>query len=164
MRRSGCCGSRGPLLVVAAYVSELSVFLVLLVALRAVGVDSSQVSWSVVLASFSLVRILQSVPITPGRRRGSSSSASPAHWSPPVATTPPWSPGCCCSGRFTWLPPLLTGPFFYLGWKRWLRRNELDADFVPPDLKELRHEVEVIGEVCVRTDPRATHDRAQQSD
>ena len=62
----GLLRSRWGLLVLGAYLSELSVYLVLLVSLRLVGVNSHQVSWSVVLASFALVRILQSVPITPG--------------------------------------------------------------------------------------------------
>jgi uncharacterized protein (TIRG00374 family) len=34
--------------------------------LRAVGVDSSQVTWVEALASWSLVRLLTAVPITPG--------------------------------------------------------------------------------------------------
>jgi len=142
----GLLRSRWPLLVGAAYVSELSVFLVLLVALRAVGVDSSQVSWSVVLASFALVRILQSVPITPGGvgvvelgLTGALVAAGGDH-AAVVA-------GVLLFRVFTWLPPLVTGPVFYLGWKRWLRRHDVDADFVAPDPTELRHEVEVIGGV-----------------
>ena len=57
---------RWGLLTFGAYLSELSVYLVLLVSVRVCGVTEAQVSWSLVLASFALVRILQSVPITPG--------------------------------------------------------------------------------------------------
>jgi uncharacterized protein (TIRG00374 family) len=53
-------------LTITQLVGHLSVFLVLLVALRAVGVDSSQVTFSEALASWSLVRLLTAVPITPG--------------------------------------------------------------------------------------------------
>lgn len=50
----------------AALVSHLSLFLVLLVAIRAVGVSSAQLSWTAVLLGFALVRLLSAIPITPG--------------------------------------------------------------------------------------------------
>ena len=43
-----------------------AVFLVLLVSLRAVGVDASQVSLVEALAAWSLIRLLTAIPITPG--------------------------------------------------------------------------------------------------
>jgi putative heme transporter len=56
-------------LTLATLVSHLSLFLVLLLALRHVGVGESQVSWVEVLAAFAFVRLLSAFPITPGRRR-----------------------------------------------------------------------------------------------
>jgi uncharacterized membrane protein YbhN (UPF0104 family) len=53
-------------LTLTTLVSHLSLFLVLLLALRHVGVAESQVSWIEVLAAFSLVRLLSAFPITPG--------------------------------------------------------------------------------------------------
>ena len=53
-------------LTAATVAGHLTVFLVLLVALRAVGVDSSQVSVAEAFAAWSLVRLLTAVPITPG--------------------------------------------------------------------------------------------------
>ena len=53
-------------ITVATLVSHLSLFLVLLVALRHVGVSDDEVSWAKVLASFSFVRLLSAVPLTPG--------------------------------------------------------------------------------------------------
>jgi uncharacterized protein (TIRG00374 family) len=50
----------------ATLVGHLTVFLVLLVALRAVGVPSADVSAAEVFAAWALVRILTTVPITPG--------------------------------------------------------------------------------------------------
>ena len=53
-------------LTLTTLISHLSLFLVLLLALRHVGVAESQVSWIEVLAAFSLVRLLSAFPITPG--------------------------------------------------------------------------------------------------
>jgi uncharacterized membrane protein YbhN (UPF0104 family) len=49
-----------------ALVSHLSLYAVLLVALRSIGVPNSEVSWQVVLAAYSFVRLLSAVPVTPG--------------------------------------------------------------------------------------------------
>ncbi len=53
-------------LTLATLVSHLSLFLVLLLALRHVGVAESRVSWIEVLAAFAFVRLLSVFPITPG--------------------------------------------------------------------------------------------------
>jgi uncharacterized membrane protein YbhN (UPF0104 family) len=53
-------------LTVATLVSHLSLFLVLLMALRDVGVSQAQVSWIEVLAVFSLARLVTAIPLTPG--------------------------------------------------------------------------------------------------
>jgi len=53
-------------LTLATLVSHLSLFLVLLLALRHVGVGESQVSWIEALAAFAFVRLLSAFPITPG--------------------------------------------------------------------------------------------------
>jgi len=143
----GLLRSRWGLLVFGAYLSELSVYLVLLVSLRLVGVDSHQVSWSVVLASFALVRILQSVPITPGGvgvvELGLTAALVAAGGDHTGVVA-----GVLVFRALTWLPPLVTGPFFYLAWRRWLGRHHLVADDVAPDRAELAHEAELIGEAA----------------
>jgi putative heme transporter len=53
-------------ITLATLVSHLSLFLVLLLALRFVGVDSSQVSWAEALAVFAFARLLTAIPFTPG--------------------------------------------------------------------------------------------------
>jgi putative heme transporter len=53
-------------LTAATLLSHLSLFLVLLLALRHVGVAESEVSWAEALAAFALVRLLSAFPITPG--------------------------------------------------------------------------------------------------
>lgn len=50
----------------AAVVSHLSLFVVLLVSLRNVGVSETEVSWAKVLAAFAFVRLLAVIPLTPG--------------------------------------------------------------------------------------------------
>ena len=57
---------RWPALTVAAVVGNLAVFAILLVALRAVGIGSSQLTWIEAFAGWSLARALQLIPLTPG--------------------------------------------------------------------------------------------------
>jgi uncharacterized protein (TIRG00374 family) len=53
-------------LTIATILGHITVYLVLLAALRAVGVGPSEVSALEAFASWSLVRILTAIPITPG--------------------------------------------------------------------------------------------------
>ncbi|HEY3189611.1 MAG TPA: lysylphosphatidylglycerol synthase domain-containing protein, partial [Solirubrobacteraceae bacterium] len=53
-------------LTLATVAGQLTVFLVLLVALRALGVSSGEVSFIEAFGAWSLVRLLGSLPITPG--------------------------------------------------------------------------------------------------
>jgi len=53
-------------LTVATLVSHISLFLVLLVALRHVGVSQSELSWIAVFAAFAFVRLISALPLTPG--------------------------------------------------------------------------------------------------
>jgi len=57
---------RWHLLTLAALAGSLTVFLVLLLSLRALGVPSSAVSAHEAFAAWALVRLIASVPITPG--------------------------------------------------------------------------------------------------
>ena len=54
------------LITAATIISHISLYLVLLVALRDVGVSNDEVSWAKVLAAFAFVRLLSAVPVTPG--------------------------------------------------------------------------------------------------
>src|SRR3954452_12261425 len=53
-------------LTLAAVISHLSLFLVLLLSLRFSGVTADQVGWTEVLAVFAFARLLTAVPFTPG--------------------------------------------------------------------------------------------------
>ena len=138
----GLLRSRWALLTFGGYLSELSVYLVLLVSVRVVGVTEDQVSWSLVLASFSLVRILQSVPITPGGigvvELGLTGAlvASGGDNASVVA-------GVLVYRALTWLPPLVLGPFFYGGWRLWLRRQGIEE----PSAAEVPTHDQLVAEV-----------------
>jgi putative heme transporter len=53
-------------LTAATVVSHFSLYLVLLMALRHVGVPNAAVSWQEVLAAFAFIRLVSALPITPG--------------------------------------------------------------------------------------------------
>ena len=53
-------------LTVATIVSHVTLYILLLLTLRHVGVSNSEVTWQEVLAAFAFVRLLSAIPITPG--------------------------------------------------------------------------------------------------
>jgi putative heme transporter len=53
-------------ITVTSLVSHLSLYVVLLVALRDVGVSDAEVSWAEVLAVFAFARLATAIPLTPG--------------------------------------------------------------------------------------------------
>ncbi len=53
-------------LTVATLLSHISLYLVLLVALRHVGVSQEELSWVTILAAFAFVRLISALPVTPG--------------------------------------------------------------------------------------------------
>ncbi|MFL5799396.1 MAG: YbhN family protein [Actinomycetota bacterium] len=62
----GLFRSRGAMLAAAELVSQLSVFLVLLAAVRFTGTPERVVTWAEVLAVFAFVRLATAMPIVPG--------------------------------------------------------------------------------------------------
>jgi uncharacterized protein (TIRG00374 family) len=58
--------NRGPMLAAAEVLSQISLYFVLLAALRFVGVPDATVSWAKVLTVFAFVRLGTAVPIVPG--------------------------------------------------------------------------------------------------
>jgi uncharacterized membrane protein YbhN (UPF0104 family) len=53
-------------LTLAAIVGNLTVFVVLLVSIRAVGIGAGEITWIEAFAAWSLARALQLIPLTPG--------------------------------------------------------------------------------------------------
>ena len=58
--------ARWHLLLGVALLSHLSLYFVLLLALRHVGISESEIGWAEALGAFAFVRLLSAVPITPG--------------------------------------------------------------------------------------------------
>lgn len=65
-RTLGLLRTRWLRLTVSTVVSHVSLYLVLLVTLRHVGVGSAVLSWIQVLAVFAFIRLISALPITPG--------------------------------------------------------------------------------------------------
>jgi putative heme transporter len=65
-RSIGLLRNRWLQLTVATVVSHVSLYLVLLITLRHVGVAESVLGWIPVLAAFAFVRLISALPITPG--------------------------------------------------------------------------------------------------
>lgn len=57
---------RWPALVGVSLLSHFSLFVVLLLAMRHVGISQQEVGWAEALGSFAFVRLLSAIPITPG--------------------------------------------------------------------------------------------------
>ncbi len=57
---------RWPALTASTVISHVSLYLVLLLCVRVVGISGTQVNWPQVLGIFSLARLLTAAPITPG--------------------------------------------------------------------------------------------------
>jgi putative heme transporter len=62
----GLLRRRWLLVTVTTIVSHLSLYAVLLIALRDVGVSNDEVGWVPVLAAFAFVRLVSAIPVTPG--------------------------------------------------------------------------------------------------
>jgi uncharacterized protein (TIRG00374 family) len=65
-RTASVLNRRWLLLTVATIASHASLFVLLLVSLRFLGVPSTAVTWAEVLAAFAFVRLVTAFPITPG--------------------------------------------------------------------------------------------------
>ena len=65
-RTIGLVEGRWVAITVTSLVSHLSLYVVLLVALRDVGVSDAEVGWAEVLAVFAFARLATAIPLTPG--------------------------------------------------------------------------------------------------
>jgi uncharacterized protein (TIRG00374 family) len=65
-RTIGLVEHRWVAITATSLVSHLSLYVVLLVALRDVGVSDAEVSWAQVLAVFAVARLATAIPLTPG--------------------------------------------------------------------------------------------------
>ncbi len=66
VRTIGLLSDRWPWITAVSLISHLSLYLVLLLTLRHVGVSNAAVSWAEVLAVFAFARLATALPFTPG--------------------------------------------------------------------------------------------------
>jgi putative heme transporter len=104
-------------LTVATLVSHLSLYVVLLVALRHVGVSEDEVSWIQVLAAFSFGRLVTALPITPGGL-GVVELALTGTLIAAGGEAAPVAAAVLVYRALTYLPPILFGIPSYLVWRR----------------------------------------------
>ena len=110
---------RWPRITLATVVSHITLFFVLLVALRHVGVDNATVGWATVLASFAFGRLVTAIPVTPGGLgvielgyvAALSVGANDAVETKIVAAV-------LLFRAITFAPPIVIGGFTYLYWRR----------------------------------------------
>jgi uncharacterized protein (TIRG00374 family) len=104
-------------ITVTSLVSHLSLYLVLLVALRDVGVSNAEVGWAEVLAAFAFARLATAIPLTPGGVGFveavliTTLSAAGGDREQVVAAVLVYR-------ALTWALPILVGVVCYLWWRR----------------------------------------------
>lgn len=117
-------------ITLATLVSHLTLFVILLVALRNVGVAESDVSWARVLAAFTFGRLITTIPVTPGGLgvielgyiAALSFGVGESVETRVVAAV-------LLFRALTFIPPILIGGFTSLFWKRntsWRERQHAD--------------------------------------
>jgi putative heme transporter len=116
-------------LSVTTLVSHLSLFAVLLISLRNVGVSDDQVGWAEVLAAFAFVRLLSALPITPGGlgvvELGMTAALVAAGGERTEVVA-----GVLVYRALTYLPPIPIGAVTYVVWRRksgWRRPAPAEA-------------------------------------
>jgi uncharacterized membrane protein YbhN (UPF0104 family) len=117
----GLLRTRWAAITVAAVVSHLSLYLVLLVSLRHVGVSDDEVGWAQVLAVFALARLLTVVRFTPGGA-GAIEAVLIAGLAAPGGQGAEVAAAVLVFRGLTWLLPVPIGALAYVGWRRWRTR------------------------------------------
>jgi putative heme transporter len=114
-------------LTVVTVVGHLSLFAVLLVTLRAMGVSDDEVGWAQVLATFAFARLLTAVPLTPGGvgiiELALISGITAAGGADPAVVA-----SVLIYRLLTYVVPIVLGAITYLYW----RRNRSWLDSAPP--------------------------------
>jgi putative heme transporter len=104
-------------LTVATVVSHFSLYFVLLLSLRHVGVSADNLSWVQVLAAFSFIRLISALPITPGGvgvvELGLTAGLVAAGGAEAEVAA-----GVLVYRALTYLLPVPIGVFLYLEWRR----------------------------------------------
>jgi uncharacterized membrane protein YbhN (UPF0104 family) len=111
-------------LTLATLVSHVSLFLVLLLSLRSVGVTAEQAAWQEILAAFAFVRLISALPITPGGlgvvELGYSAALVAAGGDRATVLA-----GILVFRALTYLLPIPWGILTYLRWRQGAERRKL---------------------------------------
>jgi uncharacterized protein (TIRG00374 family) len=116
-RTVGLVQRRWVAITVTSLVSHLSLFLVLLVTLRNVGVSNSQVGWAEVLAVFAFARLATAIPLTPGGA-GFVEAVLIGGLVAAGGARPQVVAAVLVYRALTWLLPIPVGIGTYLWWRR----------------------------------------------
>jgi putative heme transporter len=104
-------------ITVATLVSHLSLYAVLLVTLRAVGVSDAEVGWAEVLAVFAFARLATAIPVTPGGA-GLVEAVLIAGMVTAGGDRELVTAAVLVYRALTWALPIVVGVFCYLWWRR----------------------------------------------
>ena len=104
-------------ITVTSLVSHLSLYLVLLVTLRHVGVSDAEVSWAEVLAVFAFARLATAIPLTPGGA-GFVEAVLIGGLVAAGGAKPQVVAAVLVYRALTWLLPIPVGIGTYLWWRR----------------------------------------------
>ena len=107
---------RGVALTLSTALSHVSLYLVLLLALRHVGVSEAEVGWIEVLAAFAFIRLVSALPITPGGLGVVELGLTAALVAAGGAEAPVVA-AVLVYRALTYLPPIPIGLLAYLRWK-----------------------------------------------
>jgi uncharacterized protein (TIRG00374 family) len=114
-------------LTASTVVSHISLFFVLLLSLRHIGVSEQEVGWVEALAAFAFVRLITALPITPGGLGVVEFALSAAL----VAAGGPRAPVVAATlvyRALTYVLPIPFGLIAYLKWKRGSEARRIRAD------------------------------------
>jgi uncharacterized protein (TIRG00374 family) len=104
-------------ITVTSLISHLSLYLVLLVALRDVGVSDAEVSWAQVLAVFAFARLATAIPFTPGGI-GFVEAVLIAGLTAAGGDRDQVTAAVLVYRALTWALPIVVGVATYLWWRR----------------------------------------------
>jgi putative heme transporter len=116
-RTVGLVQRRWVAITATSLVSHLSLYLVLLVTLRHVGVSDAEVSWAEVLAVFAFARLATAIPLTPGGA-GFVEAVLIGGLVAAGGARPQVVAAVLVYRALTWLLPIPVGIGTYLWWRR----------------------------------------------
>ena len=131
-------GTRWRHMLLATLAAHVSLYLVLLACLRAIGGDSTGVAWPEVLAGFSIIRLVSAIPVTPGglgvAELGLTGIIAAGMDEPGVEMV---AAAVLLFRLFTYLVPTILGGVVAIGWQRSKNKSKGAArwglDDVPPE-------------------------------